>query len=340
LHDSTQSDYFHFTVTKPVEFSATVQQLPSNYETAPYSATNGCGPFSPAGPAAPDLTIDLTDSTGTTTLIHGDQTFSTTITSAGDYLLRISTLSRDNFIRPYLLNTLAIPACRFTDTFGTLTACTGASMTLSAPLVSVGPFTLQWYHDTTPIPGATSTTLVIDPLTPNDEGYYSCVAATPCGELTSAGTYLSVRTPRVGATSPASQTWTEGQTAKFQVTFTNGSAPYTSLQWMHDGQPIAGATGTTLLLPRLKLSDAGSYTFSFTTMCNSGVSAPGTLTVNPHCYADCDGSFGLSAIDFACFLDKFTAGDPYANCDGSTMPPTLNAGDFVCFLQKFRAGCQ
>jgi hypothetical protein len=40
-----------------------------------------------------------------------------------------------------------------------------------------------------------------------------------------------------------------------------------------------------------------------------------------------------------CFLQSYAARDPYANCDGSTTPPVLNAGDFVCFLQKFRAGC-
>ncbi len=60
------------------------------------------------------------------------------------------------------------------------------------------------------------------------------------------------------------------------------------------------------------------------------------------CYANCDGSTGtpaLTAADFACFLQKFRAGDAYANCDGSSGTPTLTAGDFACFLQKFRAGC-
>jgi cytochrome c len=61
-----------------------------------------------------------------------------------------------------------------------------------------------------------------------------------------------------------------------------------------------------------------------------------------HPYANCDNSTTppiLNAADFACFLQKFAAGDPYANCDGSTVPPILNVADFGCFLQKFAAGC-
>ena len=57
------------------------------------------------------------------------------------------------------------------------------------------------------------------------------------------------------------------------------------------------------------------------------------------CYADCDGSGSLNVLDFACFLNTFAAGDPYANCDGSTAPPVLNVNDFGCFLNRFAAGC-
>src|SRR6185295_15018986 len=48
------------------------------------------------------------------------------------------------------------------------------------------------------------------------------------------------------------------------------------------------------------------------------------------CYANCDGSTGnpmLNANDFQCFLNKFAVSDPYANCDGSTGSPVLNAND-------------
>jgi probable HAF family extracellular repeat protein len=61
--------------------------------------------------------------------------------------------------------------------------------------------------------------------------------------------------------------------------------------------------------------------------------------IPPFCYANCDGSTtppALNVADFTCFLQKFVAGDIYANCnnDGS-----MDVSDFTCFLQKFAQGC-
>jgi hypothetical protein len=47
----------------------------------------------------------------------------------------------------------------------------------------------------------------------------------------------------------------------------------------------------------------------------------------------------LNITDFTCFLNRFAAGDPYANCDDSTASPALNVLDFVCYLNRFAAGC-
>ena len=60
------------------------------------------------------------------------------------------------------------------------------------------------------------------------------------------------------------------------------------------------------------------------------------------CYANCDGSSAapvLNANDFQCFLNKFAQNDSYANCDGSSTAPVLNANDFQCFLNAFAIGC-
>jgi hypothetical protein len=46
----------------------------------------------------------------------------------------------------------------------------------------------------------------------------------------------------------------------------------------------------------------------------------------------------LNVADFTCFLQRFAAGDTYANCDNSTTDPVLNAADLTRFLQRF-AGC-
>jgi hypothetical protein len=62
----------------------------------------------------------------------------------------------------------------------------------------------------------------------------------------------------------------------------------------------------------------------------------------PPCYANCDQSTVapvLNVQDFACFLNRFAAGESAANCDQSTAPPVLNVQDFSCFLNSFAAGC-
>jgi hypothetical protein len=64
--------------------------------------------------------------------------------------------------------------------------------------------------------------------------------------------------------------------------------------------------------------------------------------VGGECYANCDGSSVIPALnvgDFTCFLQRFAAGEAYANCDQSTTAPMLNVGDFTCFLQRLAAGC-
>jgi hypothetical protein len=57
------------------------------------------------------------------------------------------------------------------------------------------------------------------------------------------------------------------------------------------------------------------------------------------CYANCDGSTAapqLTANDFACFLNRFAAAEPYADCDGVG---GLTANDFACFLTRYVQGC-
>ncbi len=68
------------------------------------------------------------------------------------------------------------------------------------------------------------------------------------------------------------------------------------------------------------------------------VVGPGT----PGCYANCDASTtppALNALDFACFINRFSSGDLWANCDGSTFQPVLNVNDFNCYLNKYTVGC-
>jgi hypothetical protein len=60
---------------------------------------------------------------------------------------------------------------------------------------------------------------------------------------------------------------------------------------------------------------------------------------HPGCYANCDCSTAppiLNANDLQCFLNKYAAGDPYADCEAGGIGP-ISA--FQCFLNAFATGC-
>lgn len=63
---------------------------------------------------------------------------------------------------------------------------------------------------------------------------------------------------------------------------------------------------------------------------------PSPPTCSTPCYANCDGTGGLTANDFVCFLTAYNNGASYANCDGVG---GLTANDFVCFLTAYNNGC-
>jgi hypothetical protein len=141
---------------------------------------------------------------------------------------------------------------------------------------------------------------------------------------------------------PTDATSCVGGAASFGV---SGAGAGLSYQWRHDGLPltdgagVSGASTPHLMLSGLGTMDVGTYDCIVGNVCGGTASNGAVLTV---CYANCDCSTILPTLnvgDFTCFLQRFAAGEPYANCDGSTVPPVLNVGDFTCFLENVAAGC-
>lgn len=120
----------------------------------------------------------------------------------------------------------------------------------------------------------------------------------------------------------------------------------------------------TPLTPRLFLDSAPNGASGMQCMSASGAGAtvgmtdqglPSIVRVRyvrpPSCIANCDGSTvapTLTANDFICFVNAFSKDSALsqaeqiastANCDLSTTPPVLNIGDFICFNGRYAAGC-
>jgi hypothetical protein len=128
----------------------------------------------------------------------------------------------------------------------------------------------------------------------------------------------------------ASITLTVGQTLVME-TQGNSTTVVPSLA----GNYVDPATGPAQYPEPLYLNGTSwaGYRHGFTTYMIGGIAL---------CYPNCDHSTtppALNVLDFACFVNKFAAGQPYANCDGSTALPVLNVLDFACFINRFAAGC-
>jgi hypothetical protein len=113
---------------------------------------------------------------------------------------------------------------------------------------------------------------------------------------------------------------------------------------------VGGITVTFGLTLQTGINADNTASFSMTNITVSPSSIGGlrftagsvVLTRAPFCAADCDASGSLSPADFTCFLAKYRAGDPAANCDctlDATGLPTLSPADFTCYLGKYRQGC-
>ena len=120
----------------------------------------------------------------------------------------------------------------------------GGTVTFACNVAGGPPPALQWFHNGSPLPGATASYLYPFQLeSTNQAGVYSVVASNALGSVTSAVAHLTIllATPTF-LTQPASLRVVEGEMAAFSaVAF---GAPPPNCQWLSNGVPITGATNT------------------------------------------------------------------------------------------------
>ena len=99
-----------------------------------------------------------------------------------------------------------------------LTGSTGDSLKLTAVATGEAPLVFQWFHDQTPVPGASMPTLAFPSLAKGDAGDYVFVASNTFGSTTSSVVHLSVYTSLPG--------WLVVTNVTTATTFTNLDNPF------------------------------------------------------------------------------------------------------------------
>jgi hypothetical protein len=153
------------------------------------------------------------------------------------------------------------------------TVCEGSSATFSTTAGGTGPFTYAWTVDGSPAGNTPSIT--VSGATVGSHAIAVTVSGT-CGSVTRNAT-LTVQ-PSTDATTPANQTVCQGGTVTFSTT-ASGTGPFT-YQWRLDGNNIAGATSSSVVINTTGLS-AGNHTVDVIVNGHCGsVIRSATLTVN------------------------------------------------------------
>lgn len=159
------------------------------------------------------------------------------------------------------------------------TTVLNSNATFSVSAIGTSPLTYQWYFNrTNPIAGATQPTLSIPGAQQANAGIYSVVIANPSGSVTSINASLTVLIFPQIATQPASLSLRAGQSAVFSVTAT-GTAPLIYRWFFNTTNLLAGANGSSLTLPNVQITNAGTYTVLVSNLAGIVASAPATLAV-------------------------------------------------------------
>jgi Bacterial Ig domain len=176
--------------------------------------------------------------------------------------------------------------------------CVGESAVFTVDAIG-GDLAYQWFRDGTPIPGATSATLIVENVQLDHTSVYAVDVSNVCGDLRStvrsdsvgvfAQQSVAVTSQPEGAELCAGDDWTVFALASGANEF----------QWFKNGDPVPGATSFFFLANDLTIADGGAYTVEASNDCGTVTSAPAILIVTGCGDADFDADVDMA--DFAGF---------------------------------------
>ncbi len=157
----------------------------------------------------------------------------------------------------------------------------GRNVTLSVSVNGTAPFTYQWRKESTPISGATNSTLTLNPIRVADAGSYTVLVGNAAGSVISGPIILAVN-PAVAPSFSYQQSAINvvvGDTLQFYAS-ASGTEPLTYV-WKQGSTTVATTTSNYYSKANAQLVDAGTYTVAASNVAGSATSSPFTVTVSP-----------------------------------------------------------
>jgi uncharacterized delta-60 repeat protein len=176
---------------------------------------------------------------------------------------------------------------QFVEQPASLNTNVGTTATFSAQVSNPTATTFQWRLNGNDIPGATDTSYSLYNVQLSDAGNYSVFVNDADGGTTSSNAVLQVGYTPVVVQQPLSLTNFLGGTANFSCQVT-GSAPI-NLQWTLFGNPLTGATNTTLTITNLQPGNIGYYALTATNIFGGTVSSNAALNLAGYGFGVWDG---------------------------------------------------
>ncbi|HOW64380.1 MAG TPA: immunoglobulin domain-containing protein [Verrucomicrobiota bacterium] len=139
------------------------------------------------------------------------------------------------------------------------------------------PLVYQWFHNQTPMAGATNPVLILTNVTDLQAGSYLVQASNSLGMTSSGKALLTVYHPVTIRDQPQSRTNLTGTAVSFTAT-AEGTGPF-QYQWKKDGKNLPTATNNILTLDPVRWEDRGQYRVVVNNIFGSVMSDNATLTV-------------------------------------------------------------
>jgi len=185
----------------------------------------------------------------------------------------VTYLENNGFI--YQLGILVSPT--ISSQPSSITVTSGSSASFSVTASGTSPLIYQWYFNSNPISGATSSTYSINTTSPANGGSYRVTITNGAGSVTSSTATLIVNTGPAITIQPNSQSVLTGSSITFTATATGSGT--LSYQWYKNGSSISGATSSTYTISSVALADAANYTVVVTNSVSNVTSDVAVLSV-------------------------------------------------------------